>query len=375
MMLISDMLCDIFVSCPEKRYNTAKTHHLLRLSPRSTMANAHQLNTLAQVADLHIDKKYADMKIECEGRRFEVHRAVVCKMSPVIARIIDGNMWEATTKVIVHKEYDVHTVVRMLSYMYTQDYRVSGQTSDSACAANAPAGKFLDWLRDLALLRPCLGSATSASQAKLPTAANTILIDHIHVFGLAEYYEVLSLQDLAAERFRNAITSSWQQETFAKVVIEAYRCADVVSNRTLIDALLAATVAHSAELVADRRLWSALESEDCHDAFLHGFLNGLSNALVESKSEHAADRVNLRALADAASAGRDRVTADLATARADVVKARKDTSDLERLVDFTRTCRHCRYDFQTRLEKETWSRCSGKHCWKCTRCGTTHDEI
>lgn len=30
------------------------------------------------------------MQVQCEGRVFDVHRAVVCMKSPVIARAVDG---------------------------------------------------------------------------------------------------------------------------------------------------------------------------------------------------------------------------------------------------------------------------------------------
>lgn len=41
---------------------------------------------LAGIAGLLQDPQYADLEIICEGKRFEVHRKIVCMLSPVLAK-------------------------------------------------------------------------------------------------------------------------------------------------------------------------------------------------------------------------------------------------------------------------------------------------
>lgn len=42
------------------------------------------------IAKLRTDPKYPDLKIHCEGRVFQVHRAIVCPLSKVLAKECDG---------------------------------------------------------------------------------------------------------------------------------------------------------------------------------------------------------------------------------------------------------------------------------------------
>lgn len=50
-------------------------------------------DTLNAIRALYDTGKYADMKISCEDRVFDVHRAVVCMRSPVIAAAMDNDHW------------------------------------------------------------------------------------------------------------------------------------------------------------------------------------------------------------------------------------------------------------------------------------------
>lgn len=50
-------------------------------------------DALDAIRALYDTGKYADMKILCEDKVFNVHRAVVCMRSPVIGAAMDDDRW------------------------------------------------------------------------------------------------------------------------------------------------------------------------------------------------------------------------------------------------------------------------------------------
>jgi hypothetical protein len=67
-----------------------------------------------------------DLTITCrDGRRFEVHKAVVCHQSHVFAVMCSIGMTEQHTGVIEHKVFDSDTVELMLQFAYSGAYVVT----------------------------------------------------------------------------------------------------------------------------------------------------------------------------------------------------------------------------------------------------------
>ncbi|KAK5702905.1 hypothetical protein LTR97_003851 [Elasticomyces elasticus] len=143
-------------------------------------------------------EKYSDLTIECDGRKFKVHRVVMCSASPVIAGACDNNMKEREEGVIEHNEYDADTVERMIQYVYTQTYDV-----DKA----GPSGAAED------MVKPAFHDTTSAD-------INDVLIAHARVFVIGDYYDLPGLKVLAVERFAEAATAVWKLEGFIDVIKE-----------------------------------------------------------------------------------------------------------------------------------------------------------
>lgn len=54
---------------------------------------ANTSDALDAIKVLYDTGKYADMKIRCEDKVFDVHRAIVCIRSPVIAAAMDDDRW------------------------------------------------------------------------------------------------------------------------------------------------------------------------------------------------------------------------------------------------------------------------------------------
>ncbi|KUJ17733.1 uncharacterized protein LY89DRAFT_733560 [Mollisia scopiformis] len=90
------------------------------LSPQSTSdvvpAKAHMGDALSS---LFTSGKYSDLVIRCRGKRWNVHRLVVCMQSRPIAAALDGGFKEASTGEFTLEEDDPETVQLMLKFMYT----------------------------------------------------------------------------------------------------------------------------------------------------------------------------------------------------------------------------------------------------------------
>jgi hypothetical protein len=67
-----------------------------------------------------------DLTIACRhGRRFEVHKSVVCPQSQVLARMCKIAMREERTGLIEHKQFDSDTVELMVQHAYAGQYAVT----------------------------------------------------------------------------------------------------------------------------------------------------------------------------------------------------------------------------------------------------------
>ncbi|PPJ50354.1 hypothetical protein CBER1_05906 [Cercospora berteroae] len=74
------------------------------------------------VAGLFSDSKFSDLTIECEGRKWAVHRAIICPQSEYFMKLCDGAFLEAGKKHIVLNEDPPAAVNAMLRFFYKGDY-------------------------------------------------------------------------------------------------------------------------------------------------------------------------------------------------------------------------------------------------------------
>lgn len=210
------------------------------------MADIHQQAALNNIARLMNDPKYSDFTIKCGGKSWHVHKAILCSASAVIARACESKMLEDSTNTIEHNEFDADTMERMVSYIYKQTYELQHEETSKKkpdCEKDAAADTGISAGGDM----------------------NKVLIAHSDVYGIAEFYEVLPLKQLATERFKEVAASGMVVENFIDVV-------KAVSKRTsqtdtmLRTALRDHAILHSAEIAKDERFMSELaELEDVQD--------------------------------------------------------------------------------------------------------------
>jgi hypothetical protein len=86
-----------------------------------------QADTLADiVARMSLINAPTDLTIVCrDGRRFDIHKFVVCPQSRVLAKMCDIGMEEKRTGVIKHKQFDSATVELMIQHAYAGEYAVT----------------------------------------------------------------------------------------------------------------------------------------------------------------------------------------------------------------------------------------------------------
>ncbi|CAI6014303.1 unnamed protein product [Clonostachys chloroleuca] len=69
--------------------------------------------------------KYSDFVLACNGAEFNLHKAIVCIHSPVIAAELDGPSKEATLSRYSCNQYDTATMARLIQFLYVGDYSSS----------------------------------------------------------------------------------------------------------------------------------------------------------------------------------------------------------------------------------------------------------
>ncbi|KAL4902206.1 hypothetical protein BDW74DRAFT_181056 [Aspergillus multicolor] len=74
--------------------------------------------------------RFSDMTITCQGHSFKVHRAIVCSQSRFFLAAMEDDFKKSKTQAVELPEDDLVTVARMISFLYTADYK------DDECAVN-----------------------------------------------------------------------------------------------------------------------------------------------------------------------------------------------------------------------------------------------
>ncbi|KAK4498499.1 hypothetical protein PRZ48_011157 [Zasmidium cellare] len=80
------------------------------------------------VRGLYLDTRYADLEIRCPGKRFKVHRAIVCPRSKVLDRECSSGFEGISTKIIQHAMFNAATMDRMPQFIYCGEYSTKAGT-------------------------------------------------------------------------------------------------------------------------------------------------------------------------------------------------------------------------------------------------------
>ena len=116
--------------------------------------------------------------------------------------------------------------------------RIDGETSSPSKSGNDGGDDDDDGSFTLTRSSHNLGTATQ------PTT-NEIVLHHVHVNAIADYYDIPQLKQLVKTKIQNVLKTSWSAEGFSNVVKEVYSSTDLA----LHDVMTLVTSKHIEELV------------------------------------------------------------------------------------------------------------------------------
>ncbi|RDL31410.1 uncharacterized protein BP5553_09619 [Venustampulla echinocandica] len=168
------------------------------------------------LAQLLSSKKYSDLKLVCQGQEFNVHKAIVCSQSPVLAAAVDGDFQEARTNTIDIKEFDAWTVERMVAFMYMKDYDLDAEERQLESVFepdNTTVGAIDQDDKDDSSLPP-----STPLDSHLTAPPGVILLGHVQVNAIADYYNVPLLKELANTKIQRILDEDWSPNGFLDAV-------------------------------------------------------------------------------------------------------------------------------------------------------------
>ncbi|KAI8633719.1 hypothetical protein F5Y19DRAFT_470964 [Xylariaceae sp. FL1651] len=188
------------------------------------------------LAKMLITGDYSDLIIACGGKRYGVHRVVVCPQSPVITAALKGDFKEARSNTI-EVMFSPTMLKCMLDYMYTGQYNLSPPRP-----ASRPNS--IDGVKEQSNLQPT--TSINANLPQTPITQSEFLIYHARVNATADYYGVTSLAQLAVSRIKNSLSAGkWSTEAFCDLLRDA---AGSTGNQHFRQALVEIAAAHVFEL-------------------------------------------------------------------------------------------------------------------------------
>ncbi|KAL8840578.1 MAG: hypothetical protein Q9170_001264 [Blastenia crenularia] len=131
---------------------------------------------------------YSDLVIVCEGRKWEVHRLIVCTRSEYFKKACQSGFKEAETATVELAEVDPLMINELINYLYNCDYEDGGQSDDNEERRN--------------------------------DSERTSINAGMYIIG--DRYGLSGLRDLAKAKFAAAIIKGWEGENLPEIIRTIY---------------------------------------------------------------------------------------------------------------------------------------------------------
>ncbi|CAG7563783.1 unnamed protein product [Fusarium equiseti] len=163
--------------------------------------------------------QFSDFTMVCEGQEVRLHQAVVCPQSVVLNAALCGSFGEATTKVIAVKDFNFATVKRLVSFFYTGDYDeklptesahdedtvVTDADADADADNDNGGNESGDQIDGVSTFHDRILGVQKAREEKTKADAIQVLLFHLEVNAIADYYNVPGLRDLAESKVKEIL--------------------------------------------------------------------------------------------------------------------------------------------------------------------------
>jgi hypothetical protein len=189
-------------------------------------------------------EKYSDLIISCHAREFKVHRTILCPQSEVISKLCDIDMQERKTGIIEHEEFDDDAMERMIDFAYVKDYEATRRPKhllsgdgEEETSLHTEALAIEDVSAAGCVTLPENDDAMPATDnERTELSATDRWIIHARVYGLADYYDMSELRELAHSRF---MAVADEQATEADLNDLIYVAREVCRRTTAADGMIA----------------------------------------------------------------------------------------------------------------------------------------
>ncbi|KAF7870430.1 hypothetical protein EAF04_004175 [Stromatinia cepivora] len=196
-------------------------------------------DALDAIRALYDTGKYSDMKIRCEDKVFDTHRAVVCMRSPVIAAAMDDDRWQEAAKGEYHMSDDELPIVEaMIHYLYLRTYDDQVALAPEASGSDS---QLRIWKAELPLSPPTpesepepepeldtwggrssltwnnrvLAHTGGRAPEVTPLSVPSSLLFNAKVYIIADKYMIPALKSLACEKCTKSLDEHWNTPEFS----------------------------------------------------------------------------------------------------------------------------------------------------------------
>lgn len=175
-------------------------------------------------------------------------------------------MQESLTATINHEMFDADVVECMGSYLQNGTYHIDKEAEKSYDELN------------------------NSDEEHSTGSVNRILMAHIDVYNVAEYYQMNGLKSYVRKRFMTACEQGWHPDGFLEVVKGVYEAilSDKKSvNRSLRDTLEDYSAKHRADIMRDTSVMDELAKDKKFQGFLSNLFKKSVRQEILNDSRHA----------------------------------------------------------------------------------------